>query len=298
MTPAPARTYVADGVRIAARTRDPATAQPGYPLLVALHGGSYTGRYFAVAGAPAGSFLDVAARNGFRTVAVDRPGYGESDSLPDTGNTFARQAELIDGLVGQLVSDAPETPSVVLVGHSIGGIIAFEVAARKPAWNLAGVTVTGVGARPESTGRAEQLGALAAGGLIDLPVADRDQALFGPVGSYTEAARIAAHDSYAPAPVVELANAARWPRQRLAEVAGQVRVPVQSMVAEFDCVWDSSAAACAEFAGQFDPSVEVSSTTVPGAGHSIDHHVASTEVQLAQLAFALHCARQFAFPTV
>ena len=290
-----ARNYVLDGVRITAHVHDPPTAQPGYPLLVALHGGSYTSRYFAVAGTPAGSFLDIAARNGFRAVTVDRPGYGESGSLPDAANTFARHAELIDGLAGKLASETRDTPSVVLIGHSIGGIIALEVAARRPAWSLAGVSVTGVGARPAASGLADQLGALAVGGMIDLPVADRDRELFGPAGSYTETARIAAHDSYAPAPAIELSNAAMWPRRQLVGVAGQVRVPVQAMVAEFDCVWDSSADACAEFAAQFDPLVEVSSSTVPGAGHSVDHHLAGTEVHLAQLAFALHCARRLAF---
>lgn len=293
MTP---QTYVIDGVRIATETHDPPAPQPGSPLLVALHGGSYTSGYFDVAGTPAGSFLDVAARNGFRAVTVDRPGYGKSASLPDADNTFARNAELIDGLVERLVSETRGTLAVVLIGHSIGGIIALEVAARRPPWSLAGVSATGVGVRPAASGLADELGALAAGGVIEVPVADRDQALFGPEGSYTEAARTAAHARcYAPAPVVELANAAMWPRQRLADVAAQVRVPVQNMVAEFDSVWDSSAVACAEFAALFDPLVEVSSATVPGAGHSIDHHLAGTEVHLAQLAFALRCARQLAF---
>jgi pimeloyl-ACP methyl ester carboxylesterase len=287
-------TYVLDGVRIAAETHDPLTAQPGYPLLVALHGGSYTSRYFAVAGAVAGSFLDVAARNGFQTLTVDRPGYGDSESLPDADNTFARHAELVDRLVGRLVGETNGPASVVLIGHSIGGMIALEVAARRPAWRLAGVSVTGVGARLAASGLADRLGGLAAGGLIDLPVADRDRALLGPVGSYTEAARIAAHGSYAPAPAIELAHASRWPRRQFAGVAAQVRAPVQSMLAEFDAVWDSSAGARAEFIAQFDPSVEVSSSTVPGAGHSLDHHLAGSEVHLAQLAFALRCARQLA----
>jgi pimeloyl-ACP methyl ester carboxylesterase len=292
------RTYVIDGVPIAAEAHDPPAAQPGYPLLVALHGGSYTSRYFTVAGTPAGSFVDVATRNGFRARAINRPGYGDSGSLPDSDNTFARHAELVDGLVERLISEVAGTPSVVLVGHSIGGIIALEVAARRPAWSLAGVSVTGVGARPAASGLADQLGALAASGMIDLPVADRDQALFGPPGSYTEAARAAAHDSYAPAPAVELSNAATWPRRHLAGVAAQVRVPVQHMVAEFDCVFDSSAGARTEFISQFDPSVEVTSSTVPGAGHSVDHHLASGEVHLAQLAFALRCARQLALAVV
>jgi hypothetical protein len=42
-----------------------ATEIPGLPLLVALHGGTYTSQYFGVAGGPSGSFLDIAGRNGF-----------------------------------------------------------------------------------------------------------------------------------------------------------------------------------------------------------------------------------------
>jgi hypothetical protein len=72
------RTYATDDVRIAVETHDPPVTQPGYPLLVALHGGSYTGRYFAVAGAPAGSFVAVAARTAAvshcRTPATRSPG--------------------------------------------------------------------------------------------------------------------------------------------------------------------------------------------------------------------------------
>lgn len=287
-------TYVIDGVRIAAQTHDPAAELPGSPLLVTLHGGGYTGGYFAVAGTPAGSFLDVAARNGLRVFTVDRPGYGGSGALPDEDNTFARHAELIDGLVGQLVNEAEGTPAVVLIGHSIGGIIALEVAARGPAWGLAGVSATGVGARLAASGLAGELGALAAGGMVDIPLAHREQGLFGPEGSYTRSARTAARASYAPAPAVELFNASVWPGGRLAGIAARIRVPVQNMVAEFDSTWDSSAAARAEFVARFDPSVQVSSSAVPGAGHSLDHHLAGTEVHLAQLAFALQCARQLA----
>ncbi|WP_181782774.1 alpha/beta hydrolase, partial [Pseudonocardia pini] len=115
----------------------PTAAEPGLPLLVTLHGGTYTSAYFAVAGSTGGSFLDVAARNGFAVLTVDRPGYGDSDPLPEEENTFARQAEVLDAAITELL---PQTPAgeVVLVGHSIGGMTALEIAARRPSWGLLG----------------------------------------------------------------------------------------------------------------------------------------------------------------
>jgi len=71
------------------------SAEQGLPLLVALHGGRYTSAYIAVAGSSGGSFLDVAGRNGFHVLTVDRPGYGDGDLPPEEENTFGRQAELL-----------------------------------------------------------------------------------------------------------------------------------------------------------------------------------------------------------
>ena len=48
---------------VAVHYHAPAAEIPGLPLLVALHGGTYNSGYFGVAGGPAGSFLDIAARH-------------------------------------------------------------------------------------------------------------------------------------------------------------------------------------------------------------------------------------------
>ena len=118
----------------------PAAEIAGLPLLVALHGGTYTSEYFSVAGGPSGSFLDIAGRNGFAVLTVDRPGYGESTLLAEEENTFARQAEILDGVIAEALAVWPAT-GVVLVAHSIGGMISLEIAARHPRWPLLGVTI-------------------------------------------------------------------------------------------------------------------------------------------------------------
>ncbi|HXC76114.1 MAG TPA: hypothetical protein VNU19_03595, partial [Candidatus Acidoferrum sp.] len=92
-----------DGTNISYKFHRAQHAIKDLPLLVALHGGTYTSEYFNVAGSPAGSFVEVANRNGFSVVTIDRPGYGTSGHLPDADNTFARQAELLDGAIAQIL---------------------------------------------------------------------------------------------------------------------------------------------------------------------------------------------------
>jgi pimeloyl-ACP methyl ester carboxylesterase/CRP-like cAMP-binding protein len=77
----------------------------------------------------------------FRAIAVDLPGYGESPSLPQRV-TIAAYADLLADFVEQ-VTDGP----VVLVGHSMGGMISVTMALRHPAlverMVLIGPTISG-----------------------------------------------------------------------------------------------------------------------------------------------------------
>jgi pimeloyl-ACP methyl ester carboxylesterase len=276
----------ADSGTVAVSYHAPAAEISGLPLLVALHGGTYTSAYFAVAGGPSGSFLDIAGRNGFSVLVLDRPGYGESTLIPEEENTFARQAEILDRVIAAALDLWP-APGVVLVGHSIGGMISLEIAARHPHWPLIGVATSGNGARIPAGGAAEALGSLPLSGVVDLPVAERDAVMFGPAGSFTEAARSAAHGSYAPTPFIELVRAPVWARERLSAVAAAVEVPVQTVLGEHDALWDSSAAALAEYESRF--TVPASATILPGIGHSIDHHLMGAALDLGQLAFAQLC---------
>lgn len=262
---------------------------PTAPLVVAVHGGTYTSEYYRVAGSPWGSFVDVATRNGCPVLTLDRPCYGASAAVPDQENTFAGQALILAAAVTELLPRVGHS-AAALVGHSIGGMVCLEMAALSPEWPLCAVAVSGMGARLRSDGMAPRLAAVSGTGLVDMPVPARELAMFGTPDTYTAQARRAAAASYAPAPAVELQQAPRWAADRLTEVAAAVSVPVYDAIADADALWDSSDEALAAFVGLFPPGGAVRAERVRHSGHSIDHHLAAGWLQLRQIAFILEAA--------
>jgi len=85
------------------------------PPIVCLHG----------IGGGKESFCDqLQGLNGYRMIAWDMPGYGDSDTRP---LTFAGLSEALANLI-----DALGLKSAHLLGHSIGGMVAIEHAMRRP----------------------------------------------------------------------------------------------------------------------------------------------------------------------
>ncbi|XVU27737.1 alpha/beta hydrolase [Actinoplanes sp. CA-054009] len=280
--------FTIDGSTVTALTATPAVPT-GRPLIAALPGGTYNGRYFGVPGSSHGSFLDTATAAGYQVISFDRPGYGGSSPLVPDDNTFDRHAELLDTAIaaaaGRLGAD-----QVFLVGHSIGGMIALMIAAAGPRFPLIGLSVTGMGAVINSNGAAEALATLPADATVDLPYEERDKVMFGPEGTFDAGAVAAAHESYAPVPVRELIQAPRWPVKRLPALAPRVRVPVHNALAEFDMLWDSAPANVERFAAMLTAAPFVEASVARGTGHSIDHHRLGHALHLRQLAFAEECA--------
>jgi pimeloyl-ACP methyl ester carboxylesterase len=66
------------------------------------------------------------AHHGFNVLAVDLPGHGRSK-----GPALTSVESLADWLLALL--DAADVPSVMLIGHSMGSLIALEAASRAPA---------------------------------------------------------------------------------------------------------------------------------------------------------------------
>jgi pimeloyl-ACP methyl ester carboxylesterase len=279
--------FMVDGLTIAALTAGPAAAD-GKPLIAALHGGTYTARYFDVAGSAQGTFLDLASAAGYPVVAFDRPGYGGSSVLDPADNTFDRHARLLAVAIAQAASRF-SADSVFLTGHSIGGMIAMMVAAGETGFRLTGMSVTGMGAVIRRGGPAHALASLPAEETVDLPYDQRDQVMFGPDFTRTAEAVRAAHESYAPAPVRELIQAPQWPDDHLPELAPRITVPVHNQLAEFDALWDSSPANVEQFAKLLTAAPIVDASIARATGHSIDHHILGHALHLRQLAFAEEC---------
>lgn len=93
-------------------------AAPGAPWALLLHGVGGGRQAWAGQGA-------ALAAAGFQVVAVDLPGYG--DSAPEHPLTLAAMARRVLALLAHLGA-----PRALLVGHSMGGMLAQELAATAP----------------------------------------------------------------------------------------------------------------------------------------------------------------------
>lgn len=91
----------------------------------------------------ADQFVYLAAR-GHTVLAMDLRGHGESDK-PDELYTFEIFGDDVKALCEELGIARP-----VLAGHSMGGVVAFELAARFPDWPRALVMFDSAVAKPES----------------------------------------------------------------------------------------------------------------------------------------------------
>ncbi len=264
---------------------------PRTPLVVAIHGGTYTSAYFDVPGA---SLFAQAAANGIPIVAPDRPGYAGSPTLPAAQMDIAGQARHL----GAALRDAwrrhgAGTSGIVLVGHSIGGAIAARIAADlsdTPAdFPLLGLAVSGVCLRtpPEFGPLWAQLPDTP---TVAMPPPVKDTVMFGPEGSFDPAMVRASDVANAPAPKAELLDIVGGWEHVAADVLGRIAVPVHYRQAEVDRLWIVSQAEVDGFADALTRAPSADAALWRGTGHCIDLHHAGRAFQLQQLAFALHCA--------
>lgn len=257
-----------------------------HPLVIAIHGGSYTSAYFDL---PGFSLMQRAAALNIPIIALDRPGYGETTAFAPKEATIANNAERLDAAIGELWRrHGDKARGVFLIGHSIGGAITVSIAARRPSWPLLGLSVSGVGlVTPVESG--EAWAALPDIPMIDLPPPLKDQVMFGPDGTYGGAMPALGHAADAPCPRAELIDITSTWHDAVRPLAAQVQVPVHYRQAEFDRLWIVDADQVAGFGAAFCASPLVDAALYRNAGHCIDFHRLGAAFQTEQLAFALRC---------
>ncbi len=279
---------IAGGV-LSGRRADPRPEDrvPGGPLIVAIHGGSYSGVYFDV---PGFSLLDRAAAAGVSAIAIDRPGY-RSSTLPEYGESLHEaNVEVLDAGIAELWRrERSGASGVVLVGHSIGGALSIMLAARDVSWPLLGIAVSGVALTVPTEGPVyEEEGPVPV--RIDIPDEVRIAAMFGPAGTYADDAPARASIANEPVVYAEVAEMnARW-GIRAQDLYGRVRVPVHLRLGEHDIVWTSGDGELERVRGALSRAAAVDLARVPAAGHSVDFHHTGAAHQDEQIAFALACA--------
>ncbi|MEY2926435.1 MAG: hypothetical protein RL367_912, partial [Pseudomonadota bacterium] len=167
------------------------------PLIVAIHGGTYSSAYFDV---PGYSLLDSAAAAGLPVIALDRPGYGNTPILAPVEMTIKGQANyLTQALKSAWRAYGAGRPGIVIIGHSIGAAISAVIASAPDGLPLLGLAVSGVGMRTPSDHR-PMWEALPDIPLVELPNDLKDGVMFGPEGSFAADMPAASHIANTTAP--------------------------------------------------------------------------------------------------
>lgn len=253
-------------------------------LVVALHGGTYDSGYYDTG---AGSLLSVGAALGLCVVALDRPGYGAGAALDPSWLSFSGQAQLIAAAVRQIMHDVDPVAGAVLVGHSIGGMLALRVAAEGAA-ELRGVEVSGIGARWRPGMRELWSSFIGDQAAIKVPPDAHADVMLGPQGSYAEAQKALDAELLRPMPMPELVDVVRW-TEAFPSVAEAISVPVSITFSEHDRIWMSDADARSLAGSLFKRAPSVRVELFAGAGHCIELHKRARSYCLQQLAFVEDC---------
>jgi pimeloyl-ACP methyl ester carboxylesterase len=273
----------------------PAHPSRNGPLVVAIHGGTYTSAYFDV---PGYSLLDRADAIGIRVVALNRPGYAESPPLQGAQATIRNQARfLIPALKDCWQRLGQDCAGIVLIGHSIGAAIAASIAAQVAAeaieLPLIGLAISGVGLRtpPDHRPRWEALPDIPS---VELPLELKEAVMFSPPGAFDPEAVLSSRIANAPAPRAELVDIVSTWHDTVHATLGAITVPVHYRQAEVDLLWIVSPEEIEGFGKALVSSSRVDCAMVRGTGHCMDFHHVGHALQVQQLGFALQCASEAA----
>jgi pimeloyl-ACP methyl ester carboxylesterase len=256
-------------------------------VIVALHGGAASARYFHHPG-PRLSLLDTAAALGFTVLALDRPGYGRCAPHESALGSADFRVDLAYGTVDQLLGAAPRGAGLFLLAHSAGSELAVRMAAdaaRGP--DLLGVELAGTGRHWHAEASAI-LSATRSNAAEPRRPGGLQRILWQPEHLYPAEA-LGGRRFASPSPAYEAAVLAEWAPREFARTAAKVTVPVHYTLGEHDLVWRTDPEAMADVAGLFSASPRVVSTVQAGGGHNLSVGLTALAYHLAVLSFVEEC---------
>ncbi len=275
----------AGNVKLSGRFLPAANGQPR-ALLVAVHGGTYTSKYFDTSPS---QLLEFCSSLGYSVLALDRPGYGAAVSVPVDQLSFDDQVPVLRRALEVIWHDyGQQSAGMFLIGHSIGGMISLLLAAENPHERLIGMNMTGAGGLYNEQTKGAFAALVSDAPTVMMDIAIKVMAMYGPAWSYPEEQAYYDPERDVPTAAIELAEAQTW-GARLPQVAAQVRVPVQFIVPEYDHIWRADAEALSPVAGMFSaaPFVDVGMQRM--AGHSAELHTLARAFYMKILAFVEEC---------
>lgn len=325
---------VASGQKIAGRHCFPqanrtTSEEAARPLIICIHGASYDSEYYDANADYSWSML----ANSFDIpiVSIDRPGYGRSTEVPEqnvlgganTPTPTQRQAEYFNSSVLPRIWNEFKAKSgassVVILGHSVGGIVAIQTAAayatqKTSTYPLSGLIVSGVGcvARqgPQSNdqtsnGHKEKKEQEAAQSTekpkyITFERSKKDFLMFDYTADKSPEDLLINPDVLQlterlnhPAPLAEVIDIGQLWRLYWRRETAKINVPIFYAMNEVDPWFDSSEASVLMFTGSFTSSPKVVHSRIPMAPHCMELSLQAKGWMLQCGGFALECAVAF-----
>ncbi len=259
------------------------------PLIVAIHGGSYTSEYFDI---PGYSLFERASVLQMSVIGLDRPGYGMSIKLDDSKSDIQGQANYLRQALQQAwTTYGSGSCGMVIIGHSIGAAIALTLTADNETLPILGVAVSSVGLRVRQQ-YIDALNSLPRTSVVDMSVTLKDELMFGPSHSHGLDMPAASHRANTTVLREEFLDiVSGWPL-RASSVLGKVQVPVHYRQASEDKLWIVNQQEVDNFSGALSTAPRVDAMVVPETGHCMEFHKIGASLHVQQLGFAMQCAAE------
>jgi pimeloyl-ACP methyl ester carboxylesterase len=282
-----AETALVDGVPMSALVNSVPRPRA---VVVALHGGAVTSAYYDAQVPARSSMLRVGAALGFTVIALDRPGYGASASYGERMAAVSDRLELAYGAIDALLAERSRGAGVFVMAHSMGCVLAVQMAADPRGTALLGLEIAGTGRVPHPD--AAFMGQLTG---TDSPHPGQPrrprrsalrEALWTPGHLYPPGTDTAL--GYAPAPDYEGADVRGW-IAALPALAARVAIPVHYTLGDHERVWSAGPSAVADIASLFVASPRVVTATQRDAAHNLSLGWSALSYHLKVLSFVEEC---------